>query len=187
VLAASHLGILREPLTYQERDGALMTATRGGTVTGTDHLDLLPLQLPADGGVQAGMRWSSRSRPTRSEQYPVRGTSTGTTEASVAEELTYLTYLRVPDLLRLQQLSGLRDRAYLRTLLCEALVDYDERWVRWRNEHISLVERTLGARTRGTAGMAMPYLERTAPYRFFRNRGGLRHELSVRGGGQLVD
>jgi tryptophan 2,3-dioxygenase len=72
-------------------------------------------------------------------------------------------------------------------LLCEALVDYDERWVRWRMEHIVLVERTLGRRTRGTAGTAISYLERTVRYRYFAQLWDLRDELSVRGGGELVE
>jgi tryptophan 2,3-dioxygenase len=72
-------------------------------------------------------------------------------------------------------------------VLCEALVDYDERWVRWRNEHILLVERSLGARTRGTAGTAIRYLERTRHYRYFPQLWEVRNTLSVRGGGELVD
>lgn len=72
-------------------------------------------------------------------------------------------------------------------VLCEALVDYDERWVRWRNEHVTLVERTLGPRTRGTAGTALPYLRRTVAYRYFPVLWDLRHDLAVRGGGELVD
>lgn len=72
-------------------------------------------------------------------------------------------------------------------VLCEALVDYDDRWVRWRNEHILLVERSLGARTRGPAGTAIRYLEKTVRYRYFPALWELRNELSVRGGGELVD
>jgi tryptophan 2,3-dioxygenase len=72
-------------------------------------------------------------------------------------------------------------------VLCEALVDYDDRWVRWRNEHILLVERSLGARTRGTAGTAITYLERTVRYRYFPVLWDVRNTLSVRGGGELVD
>ncbi len=71
-------------------------------------------------------------------------------------------------------------------VLCEALVDYDERWIRWRAEHLTLVERSLGPRTRGTAGTAISYLQRTLRYRFFPHLWELRHELAVRGGGELV-
>ncbi len=72
-------------------------------------------------------------------------------------------------------------------VVCESLVDYDERWIRWRTEHVTLVERTLGARIRGTAGTAIGYLERTTRYRYFPHLWDLRNELSVRGGGELVD
>ena len=72
-------------------------------------------------------------------------------------------------------------------VLCESLVDYDERWARWRHEHVLLVERSLGARTRGTGGTALRYLERTMAYRYFPQLWDLRNELSVRGGGELVD
>ncbi|HZD01818.1 MAG TPA: tryptophan 2,3-dioxygenase family protein [Actinomycetes bacterium] len=72
-------------------------------------------------------------------------------------------------------------------LLCEALVDYDERWTRWRAEHVALVERTLGDHARGTGGMALNYLRRTTRFRFFPVLWALRDELVLRGGGELVD
>jgi tryptophan 2,3-dioxygenase len=71
-------------------------------------------------------------------------------------------------------------------LVCEALVDYDTRWARWRQEHVALVERTLGTHARGTGGMAITYLQRTVRYRFFPALWALRDELVVRGGGELV-
>ena len=71
-------------------------------------------------------------------------------------------------------------------LVCEALVDYDERWARWRQEHVALVQRTLGDHARGTGGMAIAYLQRTTRYRFFPVLWALRDELVVRGGGELV-
>ncbi len=71
-------------------------------------------------------------------------------------------------------------------LICEALVDYDERWTRWRSEHVALVERALGDRARGTGGMALTYLRRTTRYRFFPVLWALRDELVVRGGGELT-
>ncbi|MFL6265830.1 MAG: tryptophan 2,3-dioxygenase family protein [Actinomycetes bacterium] len=71
-------------------------------------------------------------------------------------------------------------------LVCEALVDYDERVTRWRQEHVALVQRTLGDHARGTGGMAVAYLQRTTRYRFFPVLWALRDELVVRGGGQLV-
>ncbi|MBA3622353.1 MAG: tryptophan 2,3-dioxygenase [Euzebyales bacterium] len=72
-------------------------------------------------------------------------------------------------------------------VVCESLVDYDERWIRWRNEHVTLVERSLGARIRGTAGTAISYLQATTRYRYFPQLWELRNALSVRGGGELVD
>src|SRR5215218_1811056 len=71
-------------------------------------------------------------------------------------------------------------------MVCEALVDYDERFTRWRQEHVALVQRTLGDHARGTGGMAIAYLQRTTRYRFFPALWALRDELVVRGGGQLV-
>jgi tryptophan 2,3-dioxygenase len=71
-------------------------------------------------------------------------------------------------------------------LVCEALVDYDARWARWRQEHVALVERALGSHARGTGGMAIAYLQRTLRYRFFPVLWSLRDDLVVRGGGELV-
>jgi tryptophan 2,3-dioxygenase len=71
-------------------------------------------------------------------------------------------------------------------LVCEALVDYDERWTRWRQEHVALVQRAIGDHARGTGGMALSYLQRTTRYRFFPVLWALRDELVVRGGGELV-
>jgi tryptophan 2,3-dioxygenase len=71
-------------------------------------------------------------------------------------------------------------------LVCEALVDYDERWARWRAEHVALVERALGDHARGTGGMALTWLRRTTRFRFFPVLWALRDELVVRGGGELV-
>lgn len=52
-------------------------------------------------------------------------------------------------------------------LLSEQLLDYDELWVRWRTEHVSLVRRMIGGSTRGTGGTSIGYLERTLRHRFF--------------------
>jgi tryptophan 2,3-dioxygenase len=71
-------------------------------------------------------------------------------------------------------------------LVCEALVDYDERWARWRQEHVALVQRAIGDHARGTGGMALSYLQRTTRYRFFPVLWALRDELVVKGGGELV-
>jgi tryptophan 2,3-dioxygenase len=71
-------------------------------------------------------------------------------------------------------------------LLCEALLDYDERFLRLRFEHLVLVERALGGRVRGTGGTAITYLQRTTKYRFFPVLWELRNALSLRGGGTLA-
>ena len=70
--------------------------------------------------------------------------------------------------------------------LCEALLDYDERFLRLRFEHVVLVERALGGRARGTGGTAISYLQRTLRYRFFPELWDVRSLLSVRGGGELT-
>ena len=71
-------------------------------------------------------------------------------------------------------------------LVCEALVDYDERWTRWRQEHVGLVQRAIGDHARGTGGMAISYLQRTTRYRFFPVLWALRDELMVKSNGKLV-
>jgi tryptophan 2,3-dioxygenase len=70
--------------------------------------------------------------------------------------------------------------------LCESLLDYDERFLRLRFEHVVLVERALGARARGTGGTAISYLQRTLRYRFFPELWDVRNLLSLRGGGELT-
>lgn len=69
----------------------------------------------------------------------------------------------------------------------EALMDFDRGFVRWRRAHVTLIEGILGPRTRGSAGMALSYLVRTIDYRFFPYLWDVRHELAVRGGGELVE
>jgi len=49
----------------------------------------------------------------------------------------------------------------------EALVDYDAAWIRWRQDHVLVVQRAIGARARGTGGTALGYLRRTERFRFF--------------------
>ncbi|MEU4625427.1 tryptophan 2,3-dioxygenase family protein [Actinoplanes sp. NPDC023801] len=68
-------------------------------------------------------------------------------------------------------------------LLCEALIDYDEAWFRWRSEHRILVERMLGGSIRGTAGTTPSYLERSTHLRFFPYLWQARSELALMGGG----
>jgi tryptophan 2,3-dioxygenase len=51
-------------------------------------------------------------------------------------------------------------------VLSELLLDYDELWLRWRTEHVTLVRRMIGT-ARGTGGTGVSYLERTLVHRFF--------------------
>lgn len=78
--------------------------------------------------------------------------------------------------------GGRRDAFFL---LCEALLDYDERWARWRTEHILLVERALGARARGTGGTNAGYLAHSTRYRFFPYLWQAREALTARAGGTV--
>ena len=108
-------------------------------------------------------------------------------ERSLAEALTEaaarLGVTALADWAALYQRGGPDTGFYL---LCEALVDYDELWTRWRLEHVALVQRTLGDHARGTGGTAISYLQRTTRYRFFPVLWALRDELVVRGGGELI-
>lgn len=73
-------------------------------------------------------------------------------------------------------------------LVSECLLDYDDQWLRWRNEHLALVERMLGSRVRGTAGTdPLSFLERTRRYRFFPYLWDMRSDLAADAGGQPVD
>jgi tryptophan 2,3-dioxygenase len=73
-------------------------------------------------------------------------------------------------------------------LVSEAFLDYDDQWLRWRNEHLALVERMLGSRVRGTAGTdPLSFLDRTRHYRFFPYLWEMRSELAAEAGGQPVD
>jgi tryptophan 2,3-dioxygenase len=72
-------------------------------------------------------------------------------------------------------------------LLSETLVDYDAQWMRWRYEHILLVERAVGPRARGTGGTpAISFLSSRGGLRFFPYLWAARNDLSVRSGGELV-
>jgi tryptophan 2,3-dioxygenase len=73
-------------------------------------------------------------------------------------------------------------------VVSEWLLDYDELWLRWRNEHVSLVERMLGSRVRGTGGTdPLSFLGRTREYRFFPHLWETRGDLAADAGGDLVD
>ena len=52
-------------------------------------------------------------------------------------------------------------------LLCEDFIEFDERFLLWRNRHVRMVERMIGAR-RGTGGsLGAAYLSTTLEHRFF--------------------
>ena len=59
----------------------------------------------------------------------------------------------------------------------EGLLDHDEGFATWRNSHVLMVEREIGAK-RGTGGSAgVAYLRTTLDKRFFPELWGLRSEL----------
>jgi tryptophan 2,3-dioxygenase len=73
-------------------------------------------------------------------------------------------------------------------VVSEWLLDYDDLWLRWRNEHVALVERMLGSRIRGTGGTdPLSFLGRTREYRFFPHLWEMRGDLAAGAGGDLVD
>jgi len=52
--------------------------------------------------------------------------------------------------------------------VAEALLEYEQQFARWRFTHVQLVERVIGAGTRGTGGTSgSGYLMRTVDQRFF--------------------
>jgi tryptophan 2,3-dioxygenase len=53
-------------------------------------------------------------------------------------------------------------------LLVEGLLEFEQRFVRWRFLHVQLVERIIGPGTGGTGGtLGAKYLMRTTNHRFF--------------------
>lgn len=65
-------------------------------------------------------------------------------------------------------------------LLAEALLEYDELFLRWRFLHIQLVERVIGGQVSGTGGTVQPYLEETLKHRFFPGLWEVRNVLTER-------
>ncbi|MDQ2663837.1 MAG: tryptophan 2,3-dioxygenase family protein [Candidatus Eremiobacteraeota bacterium] len=58
-------------------------------------------------------------------------------------------------------------RYYELYILCEDLIEFDERFLLWRGRHVRMVERMIGARM-GTGGsLGAAYLAKTLDYRFF--------------------
>jgi tryptophan 2,3-dioxygenase len=72
-------------------------------------------------------------------------------------------------------------------LLAEELLDYDARWMQWRYEHLLVVERVIGRRTRGTGGALPRYLEHRVSLRFFPQLWEVRDELALEAGGKPRD
>lgn len=87
---------------------------------------------------------------------------------------------RVQELLRIYQRP---DEHYDLFLLAEALVEYDEFFVLWRQHHVTMVERMIGSKpgTGGSEGVA--YLRKTVANKFFPELWELRSYLSVKGYG----
>ena len=54
----------------------------------------------------------------------------------------------------------------------EGLLDHDEAFAKWRNHHVLMVEREIGAKT-GTGGSGVEYLRSTLDKRFFPELWGL--------------
>jgi tryptophan 2,3-dioxygenase len=59
------------------------------------------------------------------------------------------------------------DRHGTLLLLGEELLDHDRSWMRWRHEHLRLVERIIGCLVHGTGGASSGYLDRRVSQRIF--------------------
>ncbi|HYT26986.1 MAG TPA: tryptophan 2,3-dioxygenase family protein [Actinomycetota bacterium] len=186
---------------------ALLARVNGNLATGLEQMRSLQTLPPAD--LQRFRSYLGTASGSQSVQFRELELLSGLREPAYLKALEIEHRGRLPEVLarRLAQRSlaeahagaagrlGIADWAAFYTdpgertdfyLVCEALVDYDTRWARWRQEHVALVERTLGTHARGTGGTAITYLQRTVGYRFFPVLWALRDELVVRGGGELV-
>ncbi|MGH7471506.1 MAG: tryptophan 2,3-dioxygenase [Longimicrobiales bacterium] len=86
--------------------------------------------------------------------------------------------VRVRELLRIYQNP---DQHYDLYLLAEALLEYDESFLLWRLNHVTMVERMIGSKP-GTGGSeGVSYLQRTTGRKFFPELWELRSYLSVKG------
>jgi tryptophan 2,3-dioxygenase len=71
------------------------------------------------------------------------------------------------------------ERYYEEYVCLEALCDFDEQFLLWRQRHVVMVERMIGARM-GTGGSSgVQYLSRTLSKRFFPELWSVRSRLGV--------
>lgn len=71
--------------------------------------------------------------------------------------------------------------------LCENAFELDRRFVTWRQNHVLMVRRQIGMRTRGTGGtFGKDYLASTLGYLFFPELWELRHEISQLHGAEVA-
>jgi tryptophan 2,3-dioxygenase len=67
-------------------------------------------------------------------------------------------------------------------LLVEGLLEFEQRFARWRFLHVQLVERIIGPGTGGTGGtLGAKYLSRTVAHKFFPSLWAVRSEFYGRG------
>jgi tryptophan 2,3-dioxygenase len=79
----------------------------------------------------------------------------------------------------LKQIYTHAEKMYDLHLLCEDLIEFDERLLLWRGRHVRMVERMIGNRT-GTGGSSgAKYLESTLQYRCFPELWEVRSHLGT--------
>ncbi|MBI1879636.1 MAG: hypothetical protein HYR94_15685 [Chloroflexi bacterium] len=71
--------------------------------------------------------------------------------------------------------------------LCEGCIEFDSKFVTWRQNHVKMVERMIGGRARGTGGAGVPYLTHTTVYRFFPELWEARNALTEGAGGYVYE
>ena len=72
-------------------------------------------------------------------------------------------------------------------ILCENAFELERRFQSWRYNHILMVQRQIGLRTRGTGGtFGVEYLAATMRHLFFPELWELRHEISKLHGAEVA-
>jgi tryptophan 2,3-dioxygenase len=71
--------------------------------------------------------------------------------------------------------------------LCEACIEFDSKFVTWRENHVKMVQRMIGGRAKGTGGSGVPYLAHTTAYRFFPELWEARNALTGEAGGYVYE